>query len=398
MNRIGRVSGVLLLAALLFGACSTAAPPAAAPAVSATSVPATAATAVPATSAAPVATSTTAPTPREATATAAALPADLGEMTSDTVEITSQALAGNLLGDPATRTLRVLLPPGYATSGKRYPVVYVLHYFTGHGQTLYYDFMSAFHNAHPSGEVRDMIMVFPDASNKLDGSWYLDSPTTGGYETYIVREVVNYVDSKYRTIPEATSRGVTGCSMGGDGAIHLAFMHPDIFGVAVPVSATYNWASPDWAKAIARDFTGAPKTLGDFASLPFGVQLYISRAAAAAPNPNKPPFYEDMPFEISDGTPRAVAAVWDKIAAVDPTHDAMRYAKHPERLAAIMLYHGSADDLASVEFARSYDKLLTELGIEHEYVEVKDRGHCGLPYEPVLKFMSEHLAFASAED
>jgi S-formylglutathione hydrolase len=319
-------------------------------------------------------------------------------MTGDTVEITSQALAGNLLGDPATRTLRVLLPPGYATSGKRYPVVYVLHYFTGNSQSHYYDFMSAFQNGHKAGEVRDMILVFPDASNKLDGSWYLDSPTTGGYETYVVQEVVNYIDGKYRSIPRAASRGVTGCSMGGDGTVHLAFMHPDVFGVAVPVSANYDWASPDWAKDIAQDFTGAPKNLGDFAGLPFGVQVYVSRAAAAAPNPSKPPFYEDMPFEISGGAPRAVAAVWDKIGAVDPTHDATRYAKQPKRLAAIMLYHGSADDTVPVEFARNYDQLLTKLGIEHKYLEVANGGHCGLAYEPVLKFMTDHLAFASAED
>ena len=42
-------------------------------------------------------------------------------------EITSQALANNLLGDPTTRKYYIYLPPGYDASDKRYPVVYVLH-------------------------------------------------------------------------------------------------------------------------------------------------------------------------------------------------------------------------------------------------------------------------------
>ena len=47
-------------------------------------------------------------------------------------KITSQALAGNLLGDPAERTVYVLLPPGYATSDKHYPVVYVMPWGNGY--------------------------------------------------------------------------------------------------------------------------------------------------------------------------------------------------------------------------------------------------------------------------
>jgi len=43
------------------------------------------------------------------------------------------------------------------------------------------------------------------------------------------------------------------------------------------------------------------------------------------------------------------------------------------------------------EWARRYDQLLTDLGIEHNYVEVENGGHCTLDYQPVLKFMSDHL-------
>ncbi len=53
------------------------------------------------------------------------------EVTVEHRTLTSQALAGNLLGDPAERGFSVLLPPSYATSDKRYPVVYVLHGYYG---------------------------------------------------------------------------------------------------------------------------------------------------------------------------------------------------------------------------------------------------------------------------
>ena len=87
-----------------------------------------------------------------------------------------------------------------------------------------------------------MILIFPDANNQLKGSIYLSSPTIGDYETYIAQEVVDLVDATYRTIPDRNSRGITGCSMGGDGSIYLALKYPGVFSVAAPASATYESA------------------------------------------------------------------------------------------------------------------------------------------------------------
>jgi enterochelin esterase-like enzyme len=391
MFRIERLLVVLMLAALFFVACL---PAALSPAPPIANTPTTTvSTATAAAMAAPTAT-----TPASIPPTPEPPPVDEVAMSEKMLDFTSQALAGNLLGDPAARKIVVLLPPGYATSEERYPVVYVLHYYTGDSYSLLWDFKTAFDKAHKAGEVRDMIMVFPDASNKLGGSWYLDSPTTGGYETYIVRELVDYIDSQFRTIPQSESRGITGCSMGGDGAAHLALKHPDVFSVAAPVSGPYDWANPESEKEDAKLFTRIPKDVIDFATLPFMVQIYISRAAATAPNPDNPPFYLDMPFQISGETAQSVAKVWEKMGAVDPVHDAMRYAQQPQRLRALMLYHGGSDDLVPKEWARRYDKLLTDLGIEHDYVEVENGGHCTLDYQPVLKFMSDHLTFETPTD
>ena len=75
-----------------------------------------------------------------------------GKVATIVDKITSQALAGNLLNDPATRTFYVLLPASYATSDKRYPVVYVLHWYTGDAVTMVEDFQRSYRTVLAEGE------------------------------------------------------------------------------------------------------------------------------------------------------------------------------------------------------------------------------------------------------
>jgi S-formylglutathione hydrolase FrmB len=55
----------------------------------------------------------------------------------------------------------------------------------------------------------------------------------GRYDTYIVQDIVPFVDSAYRTLHDRRHRGIGGLSMGGYGAIALAARHPDLFSAAV---------------------------------------------------------------------------------------------------------------------------------------------------------------------
>lgn len=114
-------------------------------------------------------------------------------------EIHSPALEGNLIGDAATKPFAIYLPPSYETSDKRYPAFYVLHGYTGSAGSLTtikptIDLM--FRN----GDIGGMIAVFVDGSNKFRGSHYLSSKTIGDYETYITKDLVNHIDTNYRTI------------------------------------------------------------------------------------------------------------------------------------------------------------------------------------------------------
>ncbi len=315
----------------------------------------------------------------------------LGRTSTD--QITSQALAENLLGDSATRRFGIYLPPGYETSEDRYPVVFALHGWRGDYQELS-GMSKALNSLIDAGEAREMIIVYPDGGNAFWGSWYRSSPTIGDYEAYITSELVEYIDANYRTIPNRESRGITGCSMGGDGAIHLAFKYPEVFSVAAPVSGFWDFdlENNDLWEAGREAFAGEPDDL-NMRGEPWLVVWFMGGAAIAAPNPDKPPFYLDMPYEVANGEGQIVTDVYEKIVALAPKHEVHDYLAQPVRLSGLLLVQEEVSVPAVAESGRNFDQLLTELGVEHEYLEV-DSGHCdGAWHAPVLKFMTAHLEF-----
>lgn len=315
--------------------------------------------------------------------------------TWERIRFTSQALAGNLLNDPEVRTIRIHLPPGYEAGDARYPVVFVLHgylenpsWMTGMGPKL--DTLVA------NGEAQNMILVFPDGNNLLGGSQYLSSLTIGDYESYIARELVAYVDANYRTIASREARGIAGCSMGGNGALHLAFTFPDVFGTAAGVSGGYAYEDyPQFRQALELDADQLIlESLDEVSRLPWYARVFYSYAAAIAPNPDKSPFYFDFPLEIIDGHAQVVPEVLEKITSANVVNDAREYLNQPLRLRGIAIYHGALDDLVPLSMATSFSEVLTDLSIEHEFVEVDNDGHCDpqWDYSDLLRFISANLA------
>lgn len=79
-----------------------------------------------------------------------------------------------------------------------------------------------------------MIVVCPDGQN----SWYWDSPIDPKmqFETYVSKELVNYIDKNYKTVATPQGRAVTGFSMGGHGGLWLGINHPEVFGACGSMS------------------------------------------------------------------------------------------------------------------------------------------------------------------
>jgi S-formylglutathione hydrolase FrmB len=124
----------------------------------------------------------------------------------------------------------VILPENYKNSGT-YPVTYILHGAGGN----YADWIKKVPELKDYADQYQMIIVCPDGNVT---SWYLDSPVDPSwkYETYVSRELVATIDSKYKTIKDRKGRAITGLSMGGHGALYLAFKHQDVFSAAGSMS------------------------------------------------------------------------------------------------------------------------------------------------------------------
>jgi putative tributyrin esterase len=126
----------------------------------------------------------------------------------------------------------VVVPDDYARDGntQRYPVIYVLH-GSGGGHA---DWTSLSRIAELADRYH-VILVMPDGGHE---SWYIDSPVNARsrYETYVGSEVVAWVDAHFRTIATKQARAITGLSMGGFGALHIALARPDTFGAAGSMS------------------------------------------------------------------------------------------------------------------------------------------------------------------
>jgi S-formylglutathione hydrolase FrmB len=228
--------------------------------------------------------------------------AQSGKIIND--EMHAVSLEGNLIGDSPKRSVLVYLPPNYDKQTEvRYPVVYLLHGFTVaanktwiiENEGLRMNISAMMDKLIAEQKVRPMILVMPDGSNKFGGSFYTNSITTGNWEDFITRDLISFIDKKYRTMPNAESRGIVGHSMGGYGAIKLAMKHPDIYGAVYATSPCClevypNLNAPDKFMEEASNI----KSWEEIEKASFFARTFLASAAAFSPNPAKPPFFADF--------------------------------------------------------------------------------------------------------
>lgn len=130
--------------------------------------------------------------------------------------------------DLATATkVRVLLPTGYNRGSRRYPVLYLLN--GGAGSWLDWTDLGA---AEQLTAKTSVIVVMPDGGSGGNyTNWY--GPDGGTFipqwESYHIGQLLPWVDKHFRTLAERSQRAVAGPSMGGNGALHYAARHPDLF-------------------------------------------------------------------------------------------------------------------------------------------------------------------------
>ena len=203
-------------------------------------------------------------------------------MASDyqTVEIAAPHLGGMTVG------FNIILPRDYATSTRRYPVLYLLHGFTDH-----YPAWVSYSRITDYARGYQEIIVMPEGDNGFYTNSHEDANLA--WEDFIVLDLIPYVDGHYRTVALRQGRAIAGLSMGGYGAMKLGLKHPDMFAATASLSGALAAArhreahsdDPEFQKLVANVF-GPPDNPARAAEDPFELvrkvpaemrpQLYLS--------------------------------------------------------------------------------------------------------------------------
>ena len=324
-----------------------------------------------------------------------------GEKTGavEMIKVHGASLEGNLEGDPADRDVFVYLPPSYASQpNRRYPVLYFIH---GYGATAdaYWKLMTvpdAANKVMGAGTVQEMILVNPDAHTIYDGSMYSNSPTTGNWEAYITHDLVEYIDTHYRTIADKDSRGLAGHSMGGYGTLRLAMKYPGIYSSIYAMSSCCLMNNPGAARGGPARGPAAPPPAAQANGRGAGrggrgggfANVTSAEAAAWSPNPMNPPKFFDLPNQDGVLHPE-IAAKW---VANSPLAFVDQYVGPLRTYRAIAMDVGDMDNLMASN--KQMDEALTKLGVTHTF-EIYEGTHGNRVKErfetKILPFFSTNL-------
>jgi S-formylglutathione hydrolase FrmB len=329
----------------------------------------------------------------------------------DELAVDSQALTGNVLGDPHRRPLYIYTPPGYDDdTDRRYPSVYLIQGLTGqldmwkNRRAFQPTVLEAIDDWFAAHEATPAVVVFVDAWTSLGGSQFIDSPGTGRYLTYLCEEVVPLVDDRYRTLADSAHRGIAGKSSGGYGAMVLPMLRPDLFGGLATHAGDALFEAcylPDFreaARALREEYRGSYDAYwSDVRSRPGrskrsdGVLLNVWCMAAC--------YSADadgtvrLPFDPATG--QLDQATWERWLAWDPVRMATSHPDALRGLRAIWIDAGRSDDFYLDLGAIAFRDALTALRIGDDVVrfELFEGTHAGLEwrYPGAVGWLAERL-------
>jgi hypothetical protein len=247
-------------------------------------------------------------------------------------------------------------------------------------------------------------MVYVDAWTRYGGSQFVDSPGTGQYHSYLCDEVVPWVDARFRTIADRESRGISGKSSGGFGAMITPMLRPDLFGVLATHAGDSLYELcyvPEFGKAarflreydhdIIRwwdDFTSRPSFTKEADST---LLMMLGCSACFSARDDGTP---ELPFNPRTGA--LIPQVWQRWLDWDPVRMVDRYADALRSLRAVWIDAGKRDewflDLGSTAFREGLARI--EVPEERIHFELFDAGHGGIDYRyPLaLSWLANRLA------
>ena len=155
------------------------------------------------------------------------------------------------------RRMTVYTPAGYETSGKRYPVLYLLHGVGGDEEAWYTQGRASqiLDNPLAQGKAEPMIVVMTNGNISQhaapgEGPEGMKSPNMqlpktmeGTFETCFP-EIVRFIDKTYRTKAQKKFRAIAGLSMGGFHSCHISKQYPTMFNYVGLFSAAISRENP----------------------------------------------------------------------------------------------------------------------------------------------------------
>jgi len=319
-------------------------------------------------------------------------------------EIQSKSFAENKIGTNPVRKVVVYLPPAYNESARRFPVIYFLASPFDRSFRAIFDDNRAeavFDRAIGDGAIGKFIVVCPDMTTPLGSSWYVNSPVTGNWEDFLVKELVPYIDANFRTMASRDSRGITGIFMGGHGAIRFAMKYPEVFGsvyglhpVGTGSGLKIMLSLPNWT------ILENAKTLSDVRADGYST-IFTGIFQAFLPNVNKPPLYVDLAVHKNGDD----LAIDSKLAGRVRDNFFLeslipQYAENMKSLRGFRFDWARSDPNQDHVYSnQAFTHKLNEFGIVHEAEEYNGTwgeqywGEEGRISTEVLPFFQRHLVF-----
>jgi S-formylglutathione hydrolase FrmB len=321
--------------------------------------------------------------------------------TVERLQIQSESLAGNLLGDSANRELFVYMPAA-RHAGDPLPLLVDLVGFTGSGQS-HVNWKNFGENVPErldrligEGRMPPTAVAFPDCFSRLGGNQYINSTAIGRYEDYLLQEVVPLVEKRFE-VGGAGRRGVFGKSSGGYGAIVHAMRHADFWAAAACHSGDMGFELcyladlPKVLTELKLNHGGSvERFIHHFESAlkpsekDMTVLNLLAMAASYDPDPTQ---FLGIRLPAEFDTAELIPERWGKWQDQDPVNMVEAAAPGLKTLKALYIDCGDRDQYFLQFGARRLHLALTRLGVSHRYEEFPD-DHSSVDYR-----MDESLPF-----
>jgi len=276
----------------------------------------------------------------------------------------SPALAKNGMGARSKVKVSVYLPASYHVEPtRRFPVVYFIYGYqepdfpTSNSSGSLTGYMpAALESAMGSQGMREFILVEPSDTNPLTTTFFVNSAAVGAYEDYVTQDLVAFIDGKFRTLPEAASRGLAGQASSGMSALNIALRNPQVFSAVFALSPTL--LAPQAADKKSGTFDR--KTLSSW-----GSNYRTAYGAFYSPDLNlKAPHARIPQFDGSEADQKVIQD-WERGMGQFP-EKIKAYQARTEKLTHIGLLVGDKGKFPRfVDGAKAFAQALQEAGISH---------------------------------